>query len=120
MIYRVDNKYGIFSGNAFTFTQTYKNECIVEYTKGVYIICVVYVTYMQSIQYHVFGIFWHTRKNVDSNAAKYGDIFVNLKIYNKYIGHDFCNLVIEILFIVFGLYRTFGHKFYVFKQIHLF
>ena len=32
------------------------------------------------MQYHVFGIFWHTCKNVDSNAEKYGDIFVNLKI----------------------------------------
>ena len=36
-----------------------KNGYIVEYTNGVYIIFVVYVKYMQSIQYHVFGIFWH-------------------------------------------------------------
>ena len=39
------------------------------------------------------------------DKAKYGNIFVDLKIkqiYNKYIGHDFCNLVIEILFIIFG------------------
>ena len=39
---------------------------------------------MQSIQYHVFGIFWHTC-NVDSNGAKYDDIFVNLKINNSTI-----------------------------------
>ena len=38
-----------------------KNGYIVEYTKGVYIMFVVYIKYMQSIQYHVFGI-WHTCK----------------------------------------------------------
>ena len=31
------------------------------------------------------------------DAAKYGIIF-----YKKYIGHDLGNLVIEILFIIFG------------------
>ena len=36
-VYRVDNKYGIFSGNAFTYTQTQKtkNGYIVEHTKEV-------------------------------------------------------------------------------------
>ena len=53
-----------FSGNAFTYTQTWKtkNGYIVEYTKVVYIIFVVYVKYLQGIQYHVFDIFWHTCK----------------------------------------------------------
>ena len=43
-MYRVDNKYGIFSGNAFTYTQTLetKNGYIVECTKG----CKLFVFYM--------------------------------------------------------------------------
>ena len=39
------------------------------------------------------------------DAAKVNNTFVDFKtkqMYNKYIGHDICNLVIEILFIIFG------------------
>ena len=35
---------------------------IVKYTKVVYIICVVYVRYLQIIQYNVIEILWHTCK----------------------------------------------------------
>ena len=39
------------------------------------------------------------------DAAKYGNILVDFENnvnLQKYIGHDFCNLVIEVLFIIFG------------------
>ena len=69
-----------------------------------YIICVVYVKYMQSIQYHVFWYILAYLYNVDSMQQNIF-IFVDLKIkinLQKYIGHDVCNLVIEILFIIIG------------------
>ena len=60
-------------------THKLTNGYIVKYTKGVYIIFVVYAKYMQSIQYHVYNIFCMHVKYV-FDAAKYGIIFVDLKM----------------------------------------
>ena len=71
-------------------------------------ICVVYVTYMQSIQYHVFGTFWYTCK-VLIRCSKIWQYFLKIWKWNKFVINIldmiFLNLVIEILLIVLAIYN---------------